>query len=305
VTFDIMLPYYGNVSLMQEATRSVLAQDDDDWRLTVVDDCYPDDAATRWFAGIHDERVTYQRNAHNLGINRNFQKCVELARHDHLVIIGADDLMLPHYLRTVRSILADHPDVEIVQPGVQIVNAAGRPTRSLVDETKQRVYRPTVAGTTVLSGERLAVSLLRGNWLYFPALCWQTKAIQSIGFRTGLNIIQDLALVIDLAQQGGSLAVTDTISFQYRRHSGSASSVAAAEASRFVEERNYFLDVEERMRAHGWDHAARVAHRHVSSRLHALTRMPGAVRRRRSGEVRALARHAFGPSTRVPTRQEA
>ncbi|HEX5121292.1 MAG TPA: glycosyltransferase family 2 protein [Pseudonocardiaceae bacterium] len=305
MTFDIMLPYYGNVSLMQEAARSVLAQDDEDWRLTVVDDCYPDDAATRWFAGIHDDRVTYQRNEHNLGINRNFQKCVELAKHDHLVIIGADDLMLPHYLRTVRSVLSDHPDVEIVQPGVQIVNAAGHPTRSLVDETKQRVYRPRVTGTTVLSGERLAVSLLRGNWLYFPALCWQTKAIQSIGFRTGLDIIQDLALVIDLAQQGGSLAVADEVCFQYRRHPGSVSSMAAAEASRFVEERNYFLDVEERMRAHGWDRAARVAHRHLSSRLHALTRMPGSVRRRRSGEVRVLARHAFGPSTRVPTRWEA
>ncbi|HEX3646961.1 MAG TPA: glycosyltransferase family 2 protein, partial [Pseudonocardiaceae bacterium] len=237
--------------------------------------------------------------------NRNFQKCVELARHDHLVILGADDLMLPHYLSTVRTILDEHPDVEIVQPGVRIVNAAGRPTHSLVDETKLRIYRPRFTGRTVLTGERLAVSLLRGNWLYFPALCWRTKAIQSIGFRGGLDIIQDLALVIDLAQQGGSLAVDDTVCFHYRRHPGSASSTAAAEASRFVEERDYFLDVEERMRAHGWDHAAKVAHRHVSSRLHALTRLPGALRRGRVAEVRVLARHTFGPSTRAPNRQEA
>ena len=305
VTFDIMLPYYGNVSLMREATLSVLAQDDEDWRLTVVDDCYPDDAATRWFAGPHDERVTYQRNEHNLGISRNFQKCVELARHDHLVILGADDLMLPHYLSTVRSVLNEHPDADIVQPGVRIVNTAGRPARSLADEMKQRIYRPRFTGRTVLTGQSLAVSLLRGNWPYFPALCWRTKAIQSVGFRTGLSIVQDLALVIDLAQQGGSLAVDDTVCFEYRRHSGSVSSMGAAGASRFVEERNYFLDVEERMRAQGWHHAAKVAHHHVSSRLHALTLIPGALRHGRAGDARVLARHAFGPSTRVPTRQEA
>jgi len=37
-TIDIMLPYYGDVALMQNAVRSVIAQSDPDWRLTVVDD---------------------------------------------------------------------------------------------------------------------------------------------------------------------------------------------------------------------------------------------------------------------------
>jgi glycosyltransferase involved in cell wall biosynthesis len=304
VTFDIMLPYYGNVSYAQEATRSVLAQDDQDWRLTVVDDCYCDDAAGRWFAGITDERITYRRNERNLGVNRNFQQCLDLARHEHLVIIGADDVMLPNYLTTVRSVLAEHPDVEIVQPGVRIVDAAGRPTRSLVDETKQRVYTPRFTGRTVLAGERLAVSLLRGNWLYFPALCWRTKSVQAVGFRTGLDVVQDLALVIDLVQRGAALAVDDTVCFRYRRHPDSVSSLGAVRASRFVEERDYFLDVEERMRTRGWNHAARVAHRHVSSRLHALTRMPGALGRGNPAEVRALARHVFGPSTRAGARRE-
>ncbi len=66
--------------------------------------------------------------------------------------------------------------------------------------------------------------------------------------------------------------------FQYRRHEASVSSVGAAQATRFVEERNYFMDVADRMRAQGWDRAARAAHNHVSSRLHALTMLPGALR---------------------------
>jgi glycosyltransferase involved in cell wall biosynthesis len=298
-TFDIMLPYYGDAALMRETVRSVQAQDDEDWRLTVVDDCYPDDSVPGFFAELGDPRVTYRRNEHNLGINRNFQHCVELAERDYVVIIGSDDVMLPGYVRTVRSIVADVPDATIVQPGVEIVDGQGNPARSLVDDTKQRFYRPKFTGRTVLKGEPLAVSLLRGNWLYFPALCWRTKAMRSVGFREGLNVIQDLALVIDLVQQGAELVVDDTVCFRYRRHEASVSSVGAAQATRFVEERNYFMDVADRMRAQGWERAARAAHNHVSSRLHALTMLPGALRGGQTDGAKVLARHAFGRSRRV------
>lgn len=298
-TFDIMLPFYGDVALLRETVHSVLAQEDTDWRLTVVDDCYPDDTVGDWFACLGDARVSYQRNEHNLGINRNFQKCVELAAHDYVVIIGSDDVMLPGYLRTVRAALAAYPDASIVQPGVEIVDGDGKPSRSLVDDTKQRFYRPKFTGRAELSGEPLAVSLLRGNWLYFPALCWRTKDIQSVGFREGMDIVQDLALVIDLVQRGCSLVVDDTTCFRYRRHADSVSSKGAVAASRFVEERNYFLDVADRMRAQGWPRAARVARHHVSSRLHALTLLPGAVRGGQRDGARMLARHAFGAARKV------
>jgi glycosyltransferase involved in cell wall biosynthesis len=301
-TLDIMLPFYGNVSLMRQTVRSVQAQDDRDWRLTVVDDCYPDETVGDWFAGLGDPRITYQRNEHNLGINRNFQKCVELAEHEYVVITGSDDVMLPDYVRTVRDIIGTYPDAAIVQPGVEIVDGQGKPRRSLVDDTKQRIYRPRFTGRTLLSGEPLAVSLLRGNWLYFPALCWRTKDIQSVGFREGLDIVQDLALVIDLVQQGCSLAVDETPCFQYRRHSESVSAKGAVAASRFVEERNYFLDVAGRMRAQGWERAARVAHNHVSSRLHALMLLPAALRDGQRTGARMLARHAFGAGKKVSER---
>lgn len=299
MTFDIMLPFYGNVALLREAVRSVRDQEDGDWRLTVVDDHYPDESVAGWFAELPDQRIRYLRNERNLGINRNFQRCVELAEYDHLVIIGSDDVMLPNYLRTIRSVLVTYPDATMVQPRVAVVDAHGNPRHSLVDETKRWVYQPKFSGRTLLSGEPLAVSLLRGNWLYFPSLCWRREAVQSVGFRDGLEIVQDLALAIDLVQQGGSLAVDDEVCFHYRRHEASVSSRGAVAASRFVEERNYFVDVAERMRERGWNRAARVAHHHVSSRLHALTLLPGAVRAGQGSGARLLARHAFGASKRV------
>ena len=175
-TFDIMLPYYGDVALMQDAVRSVLAQTDPDWRLTVVDDgCEP--GVPEWFAALGDDRVRYRRNPENLGITRNFQKCVDLLELERAVIMGCDDLLHPHYLATVRAILAENPGVGMVQPGVEVIDGSGAVTEGLVDKVKRRLYAPSVQGRRRMGGEELAASLLRGNWLYFPSICWRSDAV--------------------------------------------------------------------------------------------------------------------------------
>ena len=293
-TVDIMLPYYGPVELMQETVRSVLAQDDPNWRLTVVDDGYPDDSIPAWFDSIGDSRVRYVRNEHNLGANRNYQKCLGLIEHELTVIMGADDVMLPNYVRTVRAAFDAHPEAAILQPGVNVIDEAGHSGGGLVDSTKQRLYAPNVNGRTTLSGERAAVSVLRGNWLYFPSLCWRSSAIKGRAFQDGLDVVQDLALVLDLIYSGETLLVDPVVCFHYRRHSASDSSWRALEGTRFIEERRFFLEAAERAAELGWTRAARVARTHLSSRLNALTLLPQAMKTKHRTGVRNLTKHVLG-----------
>lgn len=302
MTIDIMLPFYGDVDLMRQTVRSVLAQEDPDWRLTVVDDGYPDDSIPGWFDSLKDERVRYLRNEQNLGANQNYRKCLDLASADLMVMMGADDIMLPNYVGNVRAAHEAHPSAAIIQPGVDVIDEHGAVSRNMVDDTKKLLYRPRVSARSVLGGEDLVVSLLRGNWLYFPALCWRTDVVKKVGFRDNLHVVQDLALVIDLLQAGEQLVLDPDACFRYRRHSASDSSFKALNGARFVEERNYFVDVSARLRVQGWDRAARVARRHVSSRLHAFTKLPAAVKLKNKLGMRNLSRHTFGPSARIEER---
>ncbi|EWC61754.1 glycosyl transferase, family 2 [Actinokineospora spheciospongiae] len=292
---DIVMPYYGDVALMQAAVRSVLAQDDPNWRLTVVDDGTAE-GVPEWFAGLGDDRVRYQRNEVNLGVTGNFNKCLALAEHERVVILGCDDLLLPNYVGLVRAVHAEHPGAGIIQPGVRVIDGSGAEIRTLVDEAKRRVYAPKVRGRLLLSGEDLAVSLLRGDWLYFPSLCWKTEAIQAVGFPEHLKVIQDLALLVELVRRGESLVVDETTAFCYRRHASSESSWSAADGSRFTEAGRFFTDTADRMAEHGWPRAAGVARRHVSSRIFALTMLPQALRQRAG--VGPLTRHVFGSGRR-------
>ncbi|WP_235998831.1 glycosyltransferase family 2 protein [Qaidamihabitans albus] len=293
-TIDIMLPYYGPVELMQATVRSVLAQRDQDWRLTVVDDGFPDESVPGWFDSLGDSRIRYLRNERNLGANRNYQKCLGLIEHELTVIMGADDVMLPNYVDTVRAAYDEYPEAAVLQPGVQVIDERGEPARGLVDGAKRRLYAPRVSDRLTMSGERAAISLLRGNWLYFPSLCWRSSALKGMSFREGLDVIQDLGLVMDLVYKGESLLVDSEICFQYRRHSASDSSWRALEGTRFIEERKFFLDTAERATELGWTRAARVARTHLSSRLNALTLLPSAIRANHRTGVGNLARHVLG-----------
>ena len=124
---DDVLPAYGDGALLREAVRSVLAQDVPHWRLTVVDDradAPPDDLGA-WLDALGDPRVRYLANPVRLGINRNFQRCLELATAPLVVVLGADDRMLPHYVRVVSEAAARHPDAAWIHPGVRVIVNSG------------------------------------------------------------------------------------------------------------------------------------------------------------------------------------
>ncbi|MDH6578418.1 glycosyltransferase [Kitasatospora sp. MAP5-34] len=289
--FEIMLPYYGEVRLMKDAVHSVLAQDGDDWRLTVVDDGR-EPGVPEWFAALDDPRVRYYRNDRNLGVTGNFNRCLDLAEYEYVVLMGCDDLMHRDYLTVVREAADREPGAAMIQPGVAVIGGDGRPYDTLADRTKRRLYAPKGAARALHTGEPLAVSLLRGDWLYFPAICWRTGAVRRFGFRADLGVIQDLALVIDLLVAGESLATTPEICFSYRRHAGSESSAKAFTGDRFEEAKRFFLETADRLEAFGWPQAAGVARLHLSSRLHALTLLPGAVRHAGRPGLSAMLRHA-------------
>ena len=293
--FEILLPYYGDVAMMQDAVRSVLAQDGGDWRLTVVDDG-KEPEVPGWFDSLADPRVRYYRNEQNLGVTGNFNRCLELAEYEYLVLMGCDDLMHPNYLRVVREALAQHPGTAMVQPGVLVIDGQGRPTDTLADSVKRKLYAPKQQGPGLLGGEELSTSLLRGNWLYFPSICWRTDAVKPIGFREDLGVIQDLALVMDLLVSGEQMALAPEVCFSYRRHAVSESSAKAFTGDRFTEARRFFLETADRLDAMGWHEAATVARRHRSTRLHALTLLPGALRQGHAEGARSLARFALAPT---------
>lgn len=290
---DVVVPYAGSADLLRETVRSVLQQTVAGWRLVVVEDGLQDPGVGAWLRSLDDPRVEHVLNPRNLGVAGNFQRCLELTTAPLVVLLGCDDRLHPTYLATVRRGLEQHPSVAVVQPGVRVVDADGRPARPMADRVKHRLS-PRSGRPVVLSGEPLLRSLLHGNWTYFPSLCWRRAPLAAHGFRPDLPTTLDLALLAALVLDGAQLLVLPDVVFDYRRHDASASSRTAVRAHRFAEERRVSRELAEAAASRGWTSAARAARRRATSRLHAAALLPGAVSRRDLAALRLLARHVLG-----------
>jgi glycosyltransferase involved in cell wall biosynthesis len=291
-TVDVMLPFWGSADLLREAVESVLRQEDPHWRLTVIDDAYPDPAAAAWVADLGDERVRLLRNERNLGVSGSFQLSLELATEDWVVVHGCDDRMLPGYIGRVRQQVAAHPDVAYVQPGVRVIDAQGRSHLPLADRLKAH-YRIDVPEPTEVGGEVLTASLMHGNWMYFPATAWNRAKVLRHGFEPDYEVVLDWWLQLELLFDGERALLDPEVSFEYRRHPAQTSTTAAFDVSRFHEEKALVLRARDQARARGWRRTARAATWHQSSRLHALLMLLTLLRTGRVRGTTALLVHAL------------
>lgn len=294
MTIEIFVPFWGDPGLLYDTVASVRAQTDADWRLVVIDDCYPDENVPAYFAAIDDPRIEYVRNEANLGITENYREAIRRASTEHIVILGCDDLLHPNYLEVIRRTIAAVPEADVIQPGVVVIDENSQPVAPLVDRVKQRLLAPHRGhGIAVLTGPKMATSLIRGDWLYWPSLAFRTATLKRIDFREGLPIIQDLALLMDIAFDGGTLAYNPTVAFSYRRHGGSASQKTLLDGRRFRDERTYYAQARELAMAKGWSRTARTARTRVMSRLHAVSELPGVLRAGTRDGLQSTLAHIF------------
>jgi glycosyltransferase involved in cell wall biosynthesis len=294
ISLDVVMPYYGDAAYLLRAVESVRTLVHADWRLTIVEDCYPGGtAAEQAVHALGDNRIRYLRNERNLGVAANTHRCFELAEREFVLVTDYDDLLLPNYAVEVAGLFDRHPGAVIAQPAVEVVDENDRPHRPLPDRVKSWL---APRGEAALSGERAVASLLRGNWLYCPALCYRRAAVADVKPRPNADAVHDLARAVDVLRwagpSGGSVAVGATVAFRYRRHRSSHSSDGARTGVRFEQERGYFEAIAAELAADGWPHAARAARQRPLSRLNAVSRLPAALASRNSRVARALVLHA-------------
>jgi glycosyltransferase involved in cell wall biosynthesis len=260
---DILLTYWGDVELLKKAVTSVLAQTEPDWRLLVFDDCYPSAEPAKYFKTIKDKRVIYHRHEENLGITHNFEFALRSAKAKYCVEMGCDDMMLPNYLDVA---LKNIGKADFYQPGVEVIDDNDIIYLPTADRVK-RLLQPRKSG--MYSGEKLAVSLCRGNWLYFPSIMWKTSTAQKYGFDTKYKIAEDVDLELNIIKDGGVLAFDTTKTFLYRRSNKSLSSQEKKKGGvRFNEEADVYDRFAAEFQKIGWKKAAKAARLRITSRLH-------------------------------------
>jgi len=124
---SIGLPVYNGADYLKDAIESILTQTFGDFELIISDNASTDETEKicRLYAS-RDKRIRYYRNQKNLGLAKNYNRVVELARCSYFKWAAADDLIAPEFLAACIEVLDNNPGILVCHTKVSIIDKSGK-----------------------------------------------------------------------------------------------------------------------------------------------------------------------------------
>jgi glycosyltransferase involved in cell wall biosynthesis len=127
-TLTVGVPVFNGALYLETAVSSVLAQSFRDLELIISDNASTDATGEIGRAlAAADPRVSYRRNAENVGLSGNLNLLVPLARGRLFKWATADDVLRPGYLERCVAALDADPAVVLAYPRTDFVDGDGAP----------------------------------------------------------------------------------------------------------------------------------------------------------------------------------
>lgn len=189
--FSIIIPTYNYASFVHRAIQSVLAQQDVQVEIIVIDDGSTDNTSAI-LKNLSTITYVYQENQ-GAATARNHG--VRLAKGDYVLFLDADDELLPGALAAFQQFISEHPTADMIAAGHTSIAVNG----------KQRVHRfPTLSTDRMVNFVRYIQRKIRFS---NGAMVFKRQVFQTLSFPEYLRSNEDMPV---FAQ---SLALFECLSF--------------------------------------------------------------------------------------------
>jgi glycosyltransferase involved in cell wall biosynthesis len=134
---DVFVPCYSYGHFLRQCVESVLNQSIRNVRVLIIDDASPDNTGDVAADLVkEDRRVTFVRHSVNKGHIATYNEGIEWASADYMLLLSADDYLLPGALSRAAELMDAHPEVSLTFGNVIELRHGGTetPVRSVLDE---------------------------------------------------------------------------------------------------------------------------------------------------------------------------
>jgi glycosyltransferase involved in cell wall biosynthesis len=242
IRITFVIPYYRNLQYLSLAINSILNQENPAWNAIVLDDCGGEDAE-ELVLSFEDERITYIRNENNLGLAKNWNKGLRLAKTEFVTLLHSDDLLISNYVEVMQNLMDENPHATVGHCRAMIVDKNGRKCWSFPDEFK-KIIRPRDKNFITSVGDSGLASLLNGSWIFCPTLCYRKELIHDYEFDSQWKFVVDVEYMSQILFNGGALVGSPITAYEYRRHDENQTAVLTRSLHRFQEEIDFLKFVE-------------------------------------------------------------
>lgn len=225
---SVIMPAHNAESYLAEAIESVLAQTWKDFELYVLDDGSRD--RTREIAAsyaVRDPRIHVESHA-NMGVAPTLNRGLALATSEWVVLMHADDVMMPNRIERQLEFVAAHPELAVASSWIMNIDSKGR---------------VIAKGNSQLTTHEAVQARYKANQLIgfsAPATMIRKSAALAIGgFRPQFRVGEDFDMWNRLLENNCKILVQPEYLLKYRVH---ASSASVAQARLISQQLHWYKD---------------------------------------------------------------
>ncbi len=172
---SVCIPTYNRAEMLRESIESVLAQSFEDFELVVSDNA-SQDHTEQVVASFRDGRIRYVKQKINIGVVKNFNHCLSLAKGFYVTIFHDDDIMLPNNLLLKVRALDQNPAVGFVHSKFDVINQQGT-----ILETSTNLGEPQASDLVERGHDFLTRNLLGVNLVILPTVMMRNECYSKLG----------------------------------------------------------------------------------------------------------------------------
>lgn len=131
MTITVAIPSFNKEKYIERCIQSVLRQKSFANEIFVVDNCSTD--RTFEIAKQFEPEIRCIRNDKNLGMTGNWNRCIDLCKSDLLLILHADDELLPEALQAYLNFFQKHADIGFAHANFYYIQDGDLRTKQLMN----------------------------------------------------------------------------------------------------------------------------------------------------------------------------
>ena len=201
---SINLPTYNHEDYIADCLTSLVNQTHSNIEVLVMDDCSTDATLkiAQEFAKQHPEKIKVHPNKHNMGLPRNFNRGLQMAKGDYYVNFNSDDIMLPDNLARQVAALEANPDATFCHANAIYFDSDTGDTIKLRHKTPppETSFRRFMIGSNACA----------------PAAMMRGSALPE-SFRVETGVACDWTLFAEVLSKGEGLYIHEPL-IKYRQH---------------------------------------------------------------------------------------
>jgi glycosyltransferase involved in cell wall biosynthesis len=115
--FSVVIPTHDRLKLLADGIETIRRQNGANWELVVFDNASADPIAD-FVRGLGDDRIRFERSDEFLPVTDSWNRAIDLARGDYVILLGDDDGLTPRYFERLEAVINEFAGPEVVYSAI-------------------------------------------------------------------------------------------------------------------------------------------------------------------------------------------